>query len=251
MIKNRGDVSQKLAECVDKAEQFVDERVDMEEEDEGHITSRYSGAIAHEVRNVDLPVHEVGAQEVSWRGTPVEKHLGADFAIGYKYSSDDFVYKGGILVQSKVREKGYDIDEIKEDASKMRTYTPASYICVYSGSSQGFRYYPARAIDSLRDTSHIKEDKDLRTNFHHRSGKSICRQLFLSFIGDEWVFRNLDYIRTGDIDDYTFRDEYTYFRNFEENDFGYLPWALTDGGQRLSEFDEESNGVIIDVTQGQ
>ena len=211
--------------------------------DEDDMTSRFLARFATSIEQTDAYVTPaLQSVTIPWRGEKsAESRFGADYAIAYSLRTSSFSYGAGILVQAKRRDRRDfpPINGLRKDSKNMLDYSPASYISVYSDST--FRFYPASGICGLKQNRLVHENNDYTLNQAVPSEltHNFYELLFQGFIGDKWVYENLDFLSNpGDYAE-TGRQALTDGGEVENQDGGIdtLLIVASDTSQGISPYD--------------
>jgi len=198
MIGHFEGLTDELAKCAKQAERNTRGKVGKEYED--IVTARFLQSFSEAVEtygrknpyNVDIQTHKLpDAGENS-----AESKFGADFLICFDVQLADFEMSNGILVQAK---RG-DVDEfppmktIRDQSEKMLQWSPDSFINVLNNRS--YRMYPAiqMARSDGNKPTYRGEDLEFDEAFDYRTTLKLYSLLFKGYVGDNWVYQNVDFL---------------------------------------------------------
>ncbi|WP_436935455.1 hypothetical protein [Halovenus marina] len=164
---------------------------------EDQITNKFihslDGSISE--RAVDSRYSVYGDKFFDGSTNSPETITGSDFIIATGVVSTEGYWGSGIIAQAKSAPK-HDtppVEELQKDCEKMLSYTPSSFAVMYHES--GFRFYPARALMPLNPARFSGRGADrLHTQINWRDASAVLYSLPTGFVGDNWVFENLESI---------------------------------------------------------
>jgi len=227
MIGAFNDLTDYLTECAEGARNQMQDNYQLMA-DEEDISARFTQEFESQVRRIDSfvsPTLIPRTITLPRRYPYSESKFGADFAVAFKLDLESYSYGVGILVQAKQKEStSYDKKDpsgLREDGEKMLNCSPDSFICIFSSTT--FRHYPASSISGLNQNRFVHGQDDYTMNQACPSYKvgDFYEMFFEGYIGDKWVYKNLDYLSRP--------DQYT----------ATARQAIPDGGQS----EEEGRGI--------
>ena len=177
MLKELGIIrrSARIAACAacTAVDAYAKDRI----EHEPHITDRMLGGIERELdgKKIKGLVWEAKTLTSSGDGSQESKY-GADFMGVLNINLNQYKISKGFLAQAKRMEARIDRGELVKQCERMLSYTPASFVFLYS--KKDIRVIPASAVIASGGTNLLKDEVYSRSIF------SFFEIHFVSFLGD-------------------------------------------------------------------
>lgn len=182
MLKGEGIITQLLADVQQGVDAAIDSYNSGDLPDEDDLTP----VLVHELKQhvSDYGDAYVGAQRYSaTSGVKLETVTGADLAISFRVDQPDMSVNKIVLVQAKRKESSSypDKKKLKIQCYKMMSFTPFSYVFVYS--KEGIKALPALALHSSDSIP-----KDPLSEYFFVDVRRFFSYLFRCFIGAPWLW---------------------------------------------------------------
>lgn len=208
MLNAFGNVADVLSEASAEAASTIQQQFQSKRNEEAvsdqfiaTLRSEINRAEKHAPASIGIRTETLSAHSLPY----AEKTIGADFFIAYGFFTENYQYGTGVLFQAKMYDKLINstssdqksntqyLTGLREDCEKMLRFSPSSFGVVYSENS--FRHYPAEAIAALEQSEfEHRENYTITSALHSHRVRKFYEMLFRGFIGDEWVFRNVNFI---------------------------------------------------------
>lgn len=197
MMGHLDGLADDLAECAKEAEQNTRGKIGREYED--IVTARFLQSFSESVErcerrnpfNVEVEIHKLpdsGADSA-------ESLFGADFLICFHVQLSHFEMSNGILVQAKRGDvdRFPSMDTIREQCNAMLRWSPDSFLNVMD--TRSYRMYPAIQTVKANGSRPTYRGAELEFEdaFDYRTTLKLY-QLFRGYIGDNWIYRNIDFL---------------------------------------------------------
>jgi len=233
MIGHFEGLADNLADCAKEAEQNTRGKIGREYED--IVTARFLQSFSESIENygrknpynVEIDTHKL--QDAG--SNSAESRFGADFLVCFNVQFSDFEMSNGILVQAKRSDvdRFPDMNKIREQCQAMLRWSPDSFLNIMSNRS--YRMYPA--IQTVKSTgkspTYSGQELQFEEAFDYRTTLKLYRLLFKGYVGDNWVFKNADFL--------------TDPKNNQPDTRPLVP----DGGQ--ARYDGGMKGLIISISE--
>jgi len=203
MIGHFGELADDLAQCAKEATGII--RENYEYENEGTLSVRFLDDFSDEIESYSATCPyklDIDTYKLNGRGpeTP-ESRFGPDFVIGFSFKLPNFHFSKGIMIQAK---KGQvtDFDRLRRQCNDMLEWTPDSFLYQFSKEKGGrsYRMFPSLQIAQTSGDGPTYSGQELEFDhaYESRSTLKFYRLFFEGYVGDHWIFKNLQFFPNPD-----------------------------------------------------